>query len=141
MHRVKMPIDFGAVVEIPIAQESETMPPNLVGFRHDSCCLVRQMFPEQGDAPGKFIARKEEISYGRGRARNSVPARLQSHATQSDVEPLGNLLVHARGKFVQAHVGQAKPEASFGKGHTQSLSSAPGILQSGQTKMAGKQKT
>ena len=40
MHSVEMPVDFGAVIEVPVTQEAETMPANLIRRCHDSRRVV-----------------------------------------------------------------------------------------------------
>ncbi len=70
MHGVEMPIDFGAIVEVTVAQESETVAANLIRFRHNRLRLMGQMFPQEANALREFIRRKRKISRRFGGVRN-----------------------------------------------------------------------
>src|SRR5271155_2269631 len=120
---VEMPINFGAVIEILVSQESKTVDANLFRFRYDVLRLAGQIFLQKANAVGKIIGGKEKPSRSSAGGTQSVSARLQPHSAEGGVEPLGNLLAHASLEFVPTHMGQTRPESSSGNRHKQSLSS------------------
>lgn len=66
MHGVEVPIDLGAVIEVPVTQEAETMPANLIRRCHDSRRVVGLILPQECGALRNLIGRKEEMRGGAG---------------------------------------------------------------------------
>src|SRR5216683_943789 len=126
MYRVEVPVDFAAVIQVPVTQDRKPVPQNLVSFNCGLRHYRREVLLQQCNPTRYLIRCKEEFAGCWRVGRDLARGRRDPSAVNGVLSPFGNLLAEPRAELVPAHAGKSVPGFTNGQAHwvTVSLSAA-----------------
>jgi hypothetical protein len=102
---IEVPIDFGAVIQVLVAQKPEVVAANLIGLFYQSVRFVRQVFAQETDAARQFVRRKQKLAWSTTLDALDLSFGLPSAAVESDIETFTDFLANTGAQFVPTHLG------------------------------------
>ena len=104
-----MPVDFLAIIEVCVSEQTKAMPADGPGFADHEINFLRKKILEEFDAPRYFITVEEELASHRAAELVLWSGEIVTCLAGNQINALIQFLANAGTHFVPTHAGQPSP--------------------------------